>query len=94
MENSIEKELEEHVQQLINSELENSEKPSTSEYLDKKTVTCKECRRTEEWTSKGKFPNGCKKWRDPRNLICNGRLCGECNRNRAGKTMKRIRANG
>ena len=91
MENDIEKELELHVQKLINSASDNEEKPS-SEYVDRKTVTCKECRRTEEWVSKGCFPNGCKKWRDPRNLICNGRLCGECNRNRAGKTMKRLRS--
>ena len=92
MENDIAKELELHVQELIKNA---SEEDSTKSKLvrDKKTVTCKRCRETQEWTSKGNFPNGCKKWRDNNGLICNGRLCGECNRDRAGETMKKLRSN-
>ena len=91
MENSIEKELEAHVQQLIEAELGNLNTNSKKE-RDKKTVTCKECRVTETWVSFGNFPNGCKKWRDEDSLICNGRLCGKCNRDRAGKTMRKLRS--
>ena len=91
MENSIEKELEVHVQQLINNELNNVEKDSPKE-RDKKTVTSKGSRTSQTWVSYGNFPNGCKKWRDQDNLICNGRLCGKCNRDRAGKTMKKMRS--
>lgn len=86
--NDIEKELEAHVQQLIQNELEEPVKKNK----DFKVVKCKECLKTETWTASGHFPNGCKKWRDEDGLICNGRLCGKCNRDRAGKTMRKIRS--
>lgn len=97
--NDIEKELEAHVQQLIQNELgetgEDIQKKNEFKLKvkkDFKIVKCKKCLKTGTWTASGHFPNGCKKWRDEDGLICNGRLCGKCNRDRAGKTMRKIRS--
>ena len=54
-------------------------------------VHCKQCNTLQTWTLAGKFPNGIKKWRDEDGLICNGKLCGSCNRDRVKSTMRKGR---
>lgn len=88
---NIEKQLEAHVQQLIDNAYEDTNKGKAPQ-IRKKNATCKACGKTETWSSRGHFPNGCRKWRDANGLICNGRLCGKCNRDRAGKTMRKTRS--
>lgn len=68
------------------------EEIETGSILDKKTVKCKKCLEVGTWTSRGKFPNGTKKWRDHNSLICNGRICGTCNQSRAKDTMQKTRS--
>ena len=88
--NDIEKELEAEVQKLINTAFDEEKSPVDTS-VKYKTVVCKNCKESKDWYSRGCFPNGGRKWRDNEGLICNGKLCGTCNRNRAGKTMRRIR---
>ena len=56
-----------------------------------KKVGCKNCLITDTWICSERFPNGNKKWRDSSGLICNGRVCGTCNRDRSKNTMRRVR---
>ena len=61
---------------------------------DRKTVMCKKCRDYDVWTCTELFPNGQRVWRDRNHLICNGRICGSCQKLRAFKTMRTTRAKG
>lgn len=61
------------------------------EAKDSKIVKCKTCGEEQEWYSFGSFPNGTKKWVNEAGLICNGRMCAECNQNRAKVTMRSTR---
>tara|TARA_R110000803_G_scaffold187128_7_gene249515 strand:- start:2601 stop:2858 length:258 start_codon:yes stop_codon:yes gene_type:complete len=60
--------------------------------VETRKVVCKTCQKPQEWSLEGKFPNGIKKWRDGEGLICNGKICGSCNRVRVKATMRKGRA--
>ncbi len=53
---------------------------------------CKVCLELRVKTEDGKFPNGkTKRYLDQFGKIWNGKVCPQCNRNRAKNTMKSIR---
>ena len=88
----MERKILEAAQIMIEEEMEQIEEENEKPKVrDSKKVTCKVCGTTETWTCRETFPNGLKKWRDEDDLICNGKICGKCNRDRSKGTMQKMR---
>ena len=89
-----EKQLEMLVEELIKGEHKDNEAEASKEQIrDSKDIICKVCKEKVHLVCTETYPNGIKKWKDEEGRIANGKICPECNKNRAKNTMRKTRAN-